>query len=71
VRRQVEAGHAVPPERSADLVLRLASGQADTLSGRYLTVHDDLDALIARAEEIQRDDLYTLRLRALAAGRTA
>jgi NAD(P)-dependent dehydrogenase (short-subunit alcohol dehydrogenase family) len=67
VRQQVEAGHAVPPEQSADLILRLASGQADVLSGRYLTVDDDLDALIARAEEIRRDDLYTLRLRALAA----
>jgi NAD(P)-dependent dehydrogenase (short-subunit alcohol dehydrogenase family) len=63
VRQQVEAGHAVPPERSADLVLRLALGHADAMTGRYLTVADDLDALIARAAEIQQDDLYTLRLR--------
>jgi NAD(P)-dependent dehydrogenase (short-subunit alcohol dehydrogenase family) len=63
VRQQVEAGHAVPPERSADLVLRLALGHADALSGRYLTVYDDLDALIAQATQIQQDDLYTLRLR--------
>jgi NAD(P)-dependent dehydrogenase (short-subunit alcohol dehydrogenase family) len=63
VRQQVEAGHAVPPERSADLVLRLALGHADAMTGRYLTVDDELDALIARAAEIQQDDLYTLRLR--------
>jgi NAD(P)-dependent dehydrogenase (short-subunit alcohol dehydrogenase family) len=65
LRQEVEAGRAVPPERGADLVLRLASGQADALSGRYLTVHDDVDALLARASEIQRDDLYVLRLRDL------
>jgi NAD(P)-dependent dehydrogenase (short-subunit alcohol dehydrogenase family) len=67
IRQQVAAGRAVPPERSAHLVLRLAAGHADALSGRYLTVDDDLDALAARAAEIQRDDLYTLRLREPAA----
>jgi NAD(P)-dependent dehydrogenase (short-subunit alcohol dehydrogenase family) len=63
IRAEVAEGRAVPPERSADLLVALASGRADALSGRYLTVHDDLDAYIARAEEIERDDLYTLRLR--------
>jgi NAD(P)-dependent dehydrogenase (short-subunit alcohol dehydrogenase family) len=62
IRQEVEAGRAVPPERGAVLVVRLAAGQADALSGRYLTVHDDLDALIERAAEIRRDDLYMLRL---------
>jgi NAD(P)-dependent dehydrogenase (short-subunit alcohol dehydrogenase family) len=71
IRQQVEAGNAVPPERSANLVLRLAAGHADALSGRYLTVFDDLDSLIARAAEIQRDDLYLLRLRTPAANRQA
>ena len=28
-----------------------------------VTVHDDLAALVGRAAEIQREDLYTLRLR--------
>jgi NAD(P)-dependent dehydrogenase (short-subunit alcohol dehydrogenase family) len=53
----------VSPSRAADLVARLASGSADALSGRYLTVWDDLDDLISRADEITRDDLYTVRLR--------
>jgi NAD(P)-dependent dehydrogenase (short-subunit alcohol dehydrogenase family) len=35
-----------PVERSVELVLRLAAGDADTLSGRYVSVEDDLDALI-------------------------
>jgi NAD(P)-dependent dehydrogenase (short-subunit alcohol dehydrogenase family) len=63
IRQQVEAGHAIPPEPAAALVVSLASGRADVLSGRYLTVDDDVDALVARAAEILRDDLYTLRLR--------
>jgi len=42
-------------------VLRLAAGDCDSLSGCHLTVHDDLEALIDRALEISRDELYTLR----------
>ena len=45
--------------------MTLASGRADALSGRYLTAYDDVEELIGRAAEIQRDDLYTLRLREL------
>ena len=59
----MEGGHNLPPERSAELVLQLASGRADILSGRFLDITDDIDALIARVEEIKRDDLYTMRLR--------
>lgn len=51
------------PELAAELVLRIASGDADALSGRYVHVDDDLDDLIARADEIQRDDLHVLRFR--------
>jgi NAD(P)-dependent dehydrogenase (short-subunit alcohol dehydrogenase family) len=54
----------VSPTRAADLVLALASGQADSLSGRYLTVFDDLDGLVRRADQIHDDDLQTMRLRA-------
>jgi hypothetical protein len=39
-------GRDMPIERSVDLVLRLAEGGADALSGRYITVQDDLDALV-------------------------
>lgn len=53
----------VPPERAAQLVVFLVSGQGDKLSGRFLNVADDIPALVQRAEEIERDDLYALRLR--------
>jgi NAD(P)-dependent dehydrogenase (short-subunit alcohol dehydrogenase family) len=63
IRQQVAEGQAVPPERSAWLVAWLAAGRADQLSGRYLTVDDNLETLVTRADEIQQADLYTLRLR--------
>ena len=53
----------VPPSRAADLVVTLATGQADGLSGCYLTVWDDLDDLLCRTEEIRRGDLHRVRLR--------
>jgi NAD(P)-dependent dehydrogenase (short-subunit alcohol dehydrogenase family) len=53
----------VPPSRAADLVVTLATGQADDLSGCYLTVWDDLDDLLGRTDEIRRDDLLRVRLR--------
>jgi hypothetical protein len=68
IRQEVAEGRAVPPERGAQLIVFLASGRADVLSGRYLTVHDDVPALVGQAENILRDDLYTLRLREPRAG---
>jgi NAD(P)-dependent dehydrogenase (short-subunit alcohol dehydrogenase family) len=52
----------VPPERAAQLVTFLASGHGDGLSGRVLSVLDDVADLARRAEEIQRQGLYVLRL---------
>jgi NAD(P)-dependent dehydrogenase (short-subunit alcohol dehydrogenase family) len=51
------------PERVAELVVFLASGQADRMSGRFIHVLDDVADLARRADVIERDDLYVLRLR--------
>jgi NAD(P)-dependent dehydrogenase (short-subunit alcohol dehydrogenase family) len=56
-------GRDTPIQRSVELMLFLASGKADALSGRYVDVDDDLNALLQQADVIERDDLYTLRLR--------
>jgi NAD(P)-dependent dehydrogenase (short-subunit alcohol dehydrogenase family) len=61
-RKELASDRAVTPEQSAAGVVKLVSGKYDALSGRYLTVADDLDALLARASEVQRKDLLTLRL---------
>jgi NAD(P)-dependent dehydrogenase (short-subunit alcohol dehydrogenase family) len=53
-----------PPELAPELIRVLASGRADRLAGRYLHAeHDDIEALIGRADEIVRDDLNAIRLR--------
>lgn len=58
-------GTDTPIERSVMLILQLAAGQADALSGRYIDSEEDLTELLHRASEIQSKDLYTLRLREL------
>jgi NAD(P)-dependent dehydrogenase (short-subunit alcohol dehydrogenase family) len=63
MRDQFAAGRGADPEEAARLILALASGHADRLSGRHLGVTENLDALLARIDHIERDDSYTLRLR--------
>jgi NAD(P)-dependent dehydrogenase (short-subunit alcohol dehydrogenase family) len=52
-----------PPEAVADLCIELVSGRADVLHGRYVLVSQNLDDLLARADEIVEQDLLTLRIR--------
>ena len=50
---------------ATELVLFLASGKADALSGRFFAVPEDPATVVERGAEVKRDDLYTLRMRAL------
>jgi 3-oxoacyl-[acyl-carrier protein] reductase len=53
-----------PPELAPRLVRVLASGRADALAGRYLHAeHDDIEALVTRADEVVAEDLNAIRLR--------
>lgn len=52
----------VGPEAAAGLILTLACGKADALTGRFLGVHDDLDALIAGVTEDPDSDVLHLRI---------
>jgi NAD(P)-dependent dehydrogenase (short-subunit alcohol dehydrogenase family) len=62
--RQLYAeGNDTPIERPVELVLTLASGRADALSGCFLDVRDDIDALIANAEAIRQQERLRMRLR--------
>ena len=54
-----------PASLVADLCVFLGSGKADALSGRYFRVEESWEEMAGCAEEIQRNDLYTLRLRTL------
>jgi NAD(P)-dependent dehydrogenase (short-subunit alcohol dehydrogenase family) len=57
-----EGGQDVPPERAGRLVVYLASGRVDGLSGRFLAVGWDVEGLARRAGELAGSDALTLRL---------
>jgi NAD(P)-dependent dehydrogenase (short-subunit alcohol dehydrogenase family) len=63
IRDRLASGHGADPEEAARLILELASGRADRLSGRHLSVNENLDAVLGQIDQIERDDLHTLRLR--------
>ena len=56
-------GGDTPIEQAVAFMLAVASGRADALSGCYLSVDDDLEALVAQAEAIHREARLRLRLR--------
>jgi NAD(P)-dependent dehydrogenase (short-subunit alcohol dehydrogenase family) len=60
-----DEGLDVSAERPARLVLELASGRADSLSGRFLSIWDDLDSLLQNVREFEERHLYSLRVQTL------
>jgi NAD(P)-dependent dehydrogenase (short-subunit alcohol dehydrogenase family) len=52
-----------PIERAVHLVMRLAAGDADALAGRYVSVEDDLDALVKQFTGEPSADQRMLRLK--------
>jgi len=64
-RKLFDRGRDVPAEKAAQLVVQLASGRADALSGRFIDVSDDLAKLLERLDDVKSSDLYTLRVRKL------
>lgn len=60
-------GRDTPIERSVQLVLRLAAGDADALSGRFLSVEDDLAALVKQFADEPSADQRKLRVNGIAA----
>jgi NAD(P)-dependent dehydrogenase (short-subunit alcohol dehydrogenase family) len=66
-KRIFDEGLVVPPERPAELVLELASGRADSLSGRFLSIYDDLGELLKSVADLEQKNLYALKVERLAA----
>jgi hypothetical protein len=64
-KRIFDEGLDVSAERPARLVLELASGRADALSGRFVSIWDDLHSLLQNAGEIEKRQLYSLRVQTL------
>jgi NAD(P)-dependent dehydrogenase (short-subunit alcohol dehydrogenase family) len=54
-----------PVELAGTLAVTLASGKADPLTGRSIAPEDDLDEMLRRIEEIEKDELYIWSVRNL------
>ena len=54
-----------PMSKVTELCVWLASGNGDSLSGRYLGVDYDIEQLVRHADAVREQDLYTLRIRTL------
>ena len=59
---ELAAGRTVSAEQAAAFMADLVTGRADALSGRYVAIEDDLDALLARVAEVERDNLHALKV---------
>jgi NAD(P)-dependent dehydrogenase (short-subunit alcohol dehydrogenase family) len=57
-----DEGRDLPPERPAALLLTLASGRVDGLSGCFFRPDDDLDAIVAQAATVKERKLYSLQV---------
>jgi NAD(P)-dependent dehydrogenase (short-subunit alcohol dehydrogenase family) len=65
IRAELDGGHGATPASAAQLVVALATGRGDRLSGRHLSVRDDLDGVLSRFDQVARDNLYLLHRRRL------
>ncbi|MCD4699067.1 MAG: SDR family oxidoreductase [Phycisphaerae bacterium] len=52
-----------PPALIGELAVKLVSGRADALTGRFFLATRDFDEIVASTETILKDDLMTLRIR--------
>jgi NAD(P)-dependent dehydrogenase (short-subunit alcohol dehydrogenase family) len=66
-RGELAAGRGTDPARAVELIVRLLRGPYAALSGRHLSVQDDVDELLERIDEIRARELYLLGMRQLAA----
>jgi len=61
-RKIFEEGRDQPAEVASNLVLFLAKGSADTLSGRYFSAPGNHAAIVERADEVKSGKLNLLRM---------
>jgi NAD(P)-dependent dehydrogenase (short-subunit alcohol dehydrogenase family) len=63
IRKRFADGRGTDPAQAVRQLVRLIAGDGDRLSGRHLVVTDDIDAILANLDQVQREDLHHLRLR--------
>ena len=62
-RRIFDEGLDLPAEKPVAVIVALASGRYDALTGFYLTPFDDLEAMLADKARIEQEKLHTLQIR--------
>lgn len=67
IRHELDEGRGTDPARAVRVILQIASGRYDELSGRQLSVHDDLDAVVDGIDTVREQGLYVLGLHTLTA----
>jgi len=63
---ELNAGRGAEPDRAIEQIYRLTTGRYDELSGRHLSVHDDLDEILRRIHDVRDSELYLLGMHRLA-----
>jgi NAD(P)-dependent dehydrogenase (short-subunit alcohol dehydrogenase family) len=71
VEHELANGGGAEPAAASALILRIAAGEVDALSGRHLSVHDDVDEMLERIDDVREHDLYLLHPRGLSRARVA
>lgn len=62
----LDRGKDFSPQAVADLFVRLASGAADKLTGRYSLLHDDIEGVLADTKGIVARDIWALFVKGFA-----
>ncbi|MGD0134091.1 MAG: hypothetical protein ABSE57_18735 [Bryobacteraceae bacterium] len=65
IQKLLDDGLEVPLDAPASLALALASGVADSLSGRLFSVSEDVAEIVRQSEQVLDKELYLLRVRPL------
>ena len=65
VRQELDQGRGADPADAVELMVAPASGRYDELSGLQLSVHDDIDVVLAQLDDVRTEGLYLLGLHKL------
>jgi NAD(P)-dependent dehydrogenase (short-subunit alcohol dehydrogenase family) len=57
VRQEIDEGRGADPARAIELIVQLSSGRYDELSGRQISVHDDITVLLAEQQRLNRSSV--------------
>ena len=64
--RELNAGRGAEPDRAIEQIYRFTTGRYDELSGRHVSVHDDLDEILRHIHHVRDSELYLLGMHRLA-----